>query len=391
MKKNEKIFIFTIIVLFFQICRNINLNIYIFILLTSYLFLYFFSIKVKMNKLSLTEKIFLISYIIIPINSIFYLKSNEYLIALGRYLVTFPFIMYCFLYLKLNKKLIYKIWEYFVYFNILTSFSVIYQIFFGEITFFAKSSFRSGVVRYASLAGSLTAFGTIGAFSLAIILFSNNEIFSEKKKIIYGIVIAFGMLLTLQKAAVANIIIVLILYIIFNLKKRKIYINLILFLILIFFIVFFFKDSILGKYIIKTLTYFKGNNSLDTKKDFLIRITELPINVIKENSIGLKNIVLGIGFKSLAGTLGLSKYPMAHNNYIDIILSGGMFSIFSFIALLLKIFFISFNQKIKILLIFSILITVNMFIGAASFYQPIMCVIIFVSISNLNNNKKIRE
>lgn len=187
------------------------------------------------------------------------------------------------------------------------------------------------------------------------------------------------MLLTLQKAAVANIIIILILYIIFNLKKRKIYINLILFLILSFFIVFFFKDTILGKYLIKTLTYFKGNNSLDTKTDFLIRITELPIKVIKENNIGLKNIFLGIGFKSLAGTLGLSKYPMAHNNYIDLILSGGMFYIFSFIALLLKIIFSSFKQKIKISLIFSILIIINMFIGAASFYQPIMCVIVFLT------------
>lgn len=183
MKKNEKIFIFTIIILFFQICRNINLGIYIFILLISYLFLYFFSIKVKINKLNFTERIFLVSYIIIPINSIFYLKFNEYLIALGRYLVTFPFVIYCFLYLKPNKKLIYRIWEYFVYFNILVSFSVIYQIFFGEITFFAKPSFRSGVVRYASLAGSLTAFGTIGTFALAIILFSNNEIFSEKKRL----------------------------------------------------------------------------------------------------------------------------------------------------------------------------------------------------------------
>ncbi len=95
---------------------------------------------------------------------------------------------------------------------------------------------------------------------------------------------------------------------------------------------------------------------------------------------------LGIGFPALAGTLGHPQFPMAHNNYFDLVFAGGILHFFSYLLLMLKIPIKVFKKKIKgreidlIDRIFSIsvfLILINMMIGAATFYQPVSTVITF--------------
>lgn len=386
MKKTELWLLVVIIVLLFQITRNINLMIYTGILLFAYIGLYttyiYESIKTRGNilfKVDMGELIFIFGSISIPIISLLYLPINEYFIALPRYLVTFPFIIFSLFYYNWNAKIIEKIYKSYVYFIMLSSLSIFYQVLFGPIYFFAEPSRREGLVRYASLAGSLTALGTLGAYALAILLFDKRSFF-KRQNIILQIIIILGMGMSLQKAAIANILVV---YGIKFLLKTKRKISKIILLILSLIIILtilntFYNNNVIYIYLRKIILYtFNSNSQTGTNQDVLDRILKYPKVVLIYNSIKLKDLFLGIGFKALSGTMGLSNYPMAHNNFVDVFLLGGIFFWFNYLILLIRNFFKNNNLLEKVL---CFLFLLNMLIGAATLYQPVSCVIMIVVI-----------
>lgn len=270
----------------------------------------------------------------------------------------------------------------------LAAVSIPYQIFFGPISFFADSSYREGLVRYSSLAGSLTALGTLGGYSLSILLLGGDVLFKKTNKIILIIVTIIGMLASMQKAAVINIIICMAAYFFISGNNNFLskVINVLSFGFIICTVYFIIKQTELDLYIDSLLNYTFSNQSEATERDLISRIWELPSIVMQYNNIGIISIILGIGFKALAGTIGLPHYPMAHNNYFDLLFSGGIFHLITFFILLINIpkkVVLKKIKKIKLnfidrsytLLIF--LFLVNMFIGASTFYQPISCIFIF--------------
>lgn len=395
----EKLLLITCIVLFFQVFRNVSLVFYIAILFLMYGLLYISFMlssqsSLKKMEFSICEIAFLFSYINIPLISLFYLSIADYMVALPRFLVTMPFIIFTFLYKDYTETFIRYLLKTFCYFMALSALTIPLQSLTGAISFFAASSTREGLERFASLAGSSTALGTLGGVALAVIIFSEDKIFKKKEKIILMVSIVVGMIMSMQKAALINILICIIGYIFLanhiNITKRII----IVIIIIISVASLISINPVTSEYFEKNFSYtFENDSSVGTKDDFLSRQTVLPILVVKKNGMIFRDFIFGIGFRALSGTMGLPSYPMAHNNYFSLLFSGGIIHLISFLFLISQILIhILTNLKNsnalgKVYLFIAILFMINMFIGAAEFYQPIMTVIIFVCINSFSKFK----
>ncbi|MBT9150540.1 MAG: hypothetical protein DDT40_00712 [candidate division WS2 bacterium] len=339
-------------------------------------------------KFKFIETIFIFSLIWIPFISLLNMSFNEYFVSLQRFLITFPFIIFCYIYKGFDWQLTKKFLRLFTIFMTVAGLTIPIQIIFGPISFFAESGFRAELVRYASLAGSLTALGTLGGISLGILLFSEDFLFDRRVRTILIILTILCMLMSLQKAAVVNIIICWIFFFLFY-GKNKLHKKVFSFIIygLIFYLFYnFTKNTYFGSYIDSIISYTFSRNLTAVEADLINRLWEYPSRVIKFHNMNVFDYFLGIGFPALAGTLGNPQFPMAHNNYFDLVFASGILHFFSYLLLMLKIPIKVFKKKIKgreidlIDRIFSIsvfLILINMMIGATTFYQPVSTVITF--------------
>lgn len=399
MNSTEKVFCFTVVVLLFQITRNISTTIYIGVLFLSYTWLYithFYSYKslsdINVNTYRPLTALFILSLMLIPPISMINMEMNEFLMAIPRFLVTFPFILFCFLYKShFSYKLIKQTSRIFCVFIALSALSLPYQIFFGRISFFATSGYREGLERYASLAGSLTSLGTLGALALVLLLFSDDILFGKIKKTLLIIVIMLGMFMSLQKAAVANVIICFVAFVLINGKssfiKRAIFAAVLC--ISVYGTYFLFKETQFAIYIESIFRYSLSDSSLGIEQDLLGRFWERPYTVIIYHDMDLLDYIFGIGLSSLSGTMGLPNLPMAHNNYFDLLFSGGILHFVSYLSLMIMIplkVIVKKSKGIRLNIIdrsYSIIIfllLINMTIGAGGYYQPIAAVIIFITI-----------
>lgn len=406
MNKTEKAFLFTVVVLLFHITRNINTTLYVGVLFLSYAWLYityFYRNRVIKNTSGIRFRpitlLFLLSLMWIPFISLLNMDMSDYLIAFPRYFVTFPFILFCFLYKEYNYELIKQVFRILCVFMAVSALSIPYQIAFGRIFFFAESGYRVGLERYATLAGSLTALGTLGALSLILLLFTDDMLFTKGKKTLLIIITLLGMLMTLQKTAVANIIICLVAYVLIDGKSSfiKRSFAVIGICLLAYGAYFIFRETQFALYIDSIFRYSVSDSSLGIKQDLMQRIWEYPSLVIKYHDMSFSDFIFGIGLSSLSGTVGLPKFPMAHNNYFDLLFSGGIIHLVSYLILMIRIplkVIINKLKGIKINIVdrsysmIIILLLINMLIGEATFYQPIATVSIFVTICSYDKVKR---
>ncbi|HBO0506615.1 TPA: hypothetical protein L4A91_005783, partial [Pseudomonas aeruginosa] len=91
------------------------------------------------------------------------------------------------------------------FFFSLAALSFLWQYVFGPIEWFAEASERAGGARFASLVGSLTAYGVmVGVPALASLFYLKGW-----ARVVCFFLLCLGAMLSLQKAALANIVIVL--------------------------------------------------------------------------------------------------------------------------------------------------------------------------------------
>lgn len=403
----QKAFLITTLILLFQIVRNISNVGYIGILFSSYGWLYLTYFLGKENSKAKAKfvfrpmrLIFLLSILWIPFISLLNMEMNEFAVALPRYLVTFPYLLFCYIYSGFNDLMAKKVLRLFVVFNVIASLTIPFQIVFGPIPFFTEPSYREGLVRYTSLAGSLTILGTVAGIALAIVLFSGDYLFKKANRNLIVVVLLLGMLMTLQKAAVANILICYTFYFLFygevRLFKKIVSILFGIVVIIIFFRVF--SETQFVSYIERSINYTFSGSSVGVSADMINRIWFLPSRVVTYNNMSFIDYILGIGFPALAGTMGNPQYPMAHNNYFDLLFSGGILHLVSYLYLLLKVP-VSLMRKMfkrikptnidRMYSVSIILILINMVIGAATFYQPVTAVIIYFIIFSYDKLKNI--
>lgn len=395
LNQTEKAIYLTMFILLFQITRNISNIGYVGVLFSSYAWLYITYLLSNRNgfinirrNFILSETVFILTLIWIPVISLINMTSTEYFNSIPRYLVTLPFIFFCAIYPKYDRLFINKTLKLFVLFSILAGGSIIFQLIFGPIPFFAEYSMRAGLIRYSSFAGSLTVMGTLGGIVLPFLMFTGDALYSNKKRNIMILLLLVGMMVSLQKSAIINIVIVFMIYFMFykgvTLLKKLIAIVTILILFII--TASILSDTIIFEYVSGLYNYTFTSTSFGVEQDLLKRLWELPSKVILLNKITGFDYLFGIGFPALAGTMGNTQYPMAHNNFFDLLFSGGVFHLLTYLWLLFRIplsvlkKFLN-NKNISYLdrsyVASTIVILSNMFVGAATFYQPVLSVIIF--------------
>lgn len=367
----------------FHLLRNISF-IYIFILFI--LFIYGINEAIKSQKK--------IPKNIVSISFIFYLLVTCYVLAISLiepsdsvagdlpklFIAPLAFIILYFLINKLNEFIIAT--DIFFAFYILSVISLIYQLIFGPISWFAPSSTRSGLVRYSSLLGSLTIYGTTCAIPIIYIFY---RVEKSILQLMFFMVISVGAIITMQKAAPVNILIGLFIGLVVKKSLRnvtQIIFGTFLMSIFIYICALIFPELTLSKYIANSIVSIFGpqidvgstviidtqlsSESLWERLQWLgLAITELQDDDIP------RAVLFGLGVVG-AGMGGNGVHP--HNSIYEILLMGGVTYLIIFITLFLATQYSLFklHDKFSRFLFYSnLLIFFNALFSSLFFLHPI--------------------
>jgi hypothetical protein len=207
--------------------------------------------------------------------------------------------------------------------------SLPYQVFFGEITWFAESSMRAGFVRFASLFGSLTTIGMVGAIGVISTLFLGKV--SNFQKALLLICIVTGLALSLQKAAVVNLVLAIVLSLYFANREVRSKITQIFFgLALVIFLGLPLIPDIqsIASATVQNFRFDENSEStgdVTVGESLLERTIDRPRNAIQ--SYGYEYLLTGVGIIGSAGALGLPEAESTHNTLADNALTGGVLNL----------------------------------------------------------------
>lgn len=207
--------------------------------------------------------------------------------------------------------------------TLVAALSIPYQFIFGPVEWFADSSERSGLARYASLFGSLTALGLVSGYGiLAAIMSIRTTAFSAA--VITGIVM--GAVLSLQKAAIVNMLIALLIVpFIKTIQVKKLF-------YMLLFLLFFFGG--VGSYFSDEISRFSDSfrlfsdsesgqtDDVSLAESINERIFDQPRVAIEYHGVG--SLWFGIGPVGGGGGFGFPDRPNAHNGIVELLLIGGV-------------------------------------------------------------------
>lgn len=376
----------------FHIVRNIS-SAYFFLLGASLLFFSFYFI-VNIRKIKFQSIFFIIyfSWFFASLISIITINDlSDVFIGLTRFWTAIPLIFVAIVLSTQSIETPVKIMS--VFFGVAALFYP-WQYSFGAIEWFADSSERAGGERFASLVGSLTAYGV----NLSFPLLGTLIYFKGVKRTALFCLIVMGALLSLQKAAIVNVFIVLLGACYLGTLKitTLVYISLIFTSIISSILYYDPKDGALGilsNQILGLLT-----SDIDISGDVTLwesvleRITTLPAEAIGYYSNEFL-MITGVGVVGGAGALGYPDVPMAHNGLVEIYLIFGLF-FGSFISLFLIYFlFISIsglkfrknihNIELRFLYFTYILWFFNYLFSGGALFHPIGSAIVWLVISRI--------
>lgn len=206
----------------------------------------------------------------------------------------------------------------------LAALSFVWQYMFGAVDWFAESSERAGGTRFASLAGSLTAYGTLVGFPVLVAV----VYFSGVWRLCLVLLLVLGALMSLQKAAIANVVIALLIgWRLGAVRIQTIVLGGLVACIGFLSLLLFDTqagDGIVMRFVIGNIT---SNSSLSADVSFfdsiIDRVTGLPAQALRFH--GNETLVAGAGVFGGGGTLGYPEIPMAHNGLIEILAIFGYF------------------------------------------------------------------
>ena len=316
-------------VLQLQVFRRLSLVGYMGILLIAYVYWFKsvpFTSKIKSKK---NGFLFLALYLFLPIFSLFTMPPSEYMTAIIRYGALMPFIVISFLYSEIIYDNVKDLIKIYILVVVASGVLMIYQVPFGRISFFADDTAgRLGYERYGSLMGSTTTYGT--ASLAAIIGLHNYKPFKAWLNIVCEVFIIIGGILCLSKAFFINIAIAYALMFIFGNKNRKVNVKkitdvLLTVVIIVGVLYLVIRNTFIGNYFRDMFRYTFLNDSLGINATLNNRLTTRPANTFAYHGLPyIYYLILGVGFKGYSGVLGLTQYPMCHNNYFDILLAQGL-------------------------------------------------------------------
>lgn len=321
---------FLLIIYCFQTARHLS-NLYL-IILTAAFFIFAIALIAK-NYLAQTNiiewyVILLLLYgtLMTILNAASYGSPN---VGIARLWVSAPLIIIGFI---LGRKQLDGPLRFIALFFILAALSYPLQYLIGPIGWFAEASERAGGMRFASLAGSLTAYGVL----LGVPVLYSLWFLSGPKRICVIGILTVGALLSLQKAALGNIALAIAMTLWLKKSKRDVLGSLVILCIvgLALGIALGGRDGFgIGiRYVQGIAT---GNGALTDDVSFgtsiVDRLSALPITAL--SFFGQGSLMAGAGSFGGAGALGYEDLPMAHNGFVELILIFGY--IFGGITILL--------------------------------------------------------
>lgn len=395
--KNNFYFLLLITVILLQSFRNATLIGYTLILMISYT-LFFLHYKYKKTNMRIVNTVFLFFYILLPIISFFMMPINEFVTAFIRYVALMPIAILGLVYPIYFQENMNSILKIFCIVVVTSSLLLIYQTFFGTIEIFGEIGERLGYIRYTSLLGSTTAYGTIAPVALLIINIYS-DIFSRKKGIFIQILIIIGGIICLSKSFYINILIVYGCLFLSqkhnkNVSIRKLIIFISTVFIGIFILLYIINYTPVGSYFNDMMDYTFNNQYNGVDADLMDRLTTLPKEAFNYHGVTIFSFLFGVGFKGYSGVLGLPIYPMCHNNYFDIILSQGILFFCIIMYIYIKSFILNFktdNNQGKFISIIILYILINMLAGQWSYLTTISMIFLLLIISDLNMKNYIKN
>lgn len=259
------------------------------------------------------------------ITLISFLISYPYDLGTGitRLWIASPMIVICSI---LSKRATAPAMKIYCYFYAAAALSFLWQYSFGAISWFAEATERANTVRFGSLLGSVTVYGSlVGSACLATLYY-----FSGLKKWAIFVILTLGAILSLQKSGFVNVVIALTIGAKLGFVSWK---QLVLLVIFCFagFVMLSSQERSNESLSYVMFDFLVGSIEGDSAKtgdvsmlqSILDRWSDLPLEAI--NYHGWENLGTGVGVYGGAGGLGYNDIPTAHNGLVELVLLAGYF------------------------------------------------------------------
>ncbi|MCY3018574.1 MAG: hypothetical protein NTW87_06030 [Planctomycetota bacterium] len=288
--------------------------------------------------------LYLFATVYVTTISPFWVELDEVLIAVPRLWFTLPFALVVMA--SVNKESHVRVLL-LTYITLVAvgCLSVPFQLVFAPISWFHEASARASLERYASLFGNLTAVGIVGAIGLIAVLMLHMHVLL---RLTLACAICLGLLCSLQKAAVVNLLLVPFVYLLFSRQRvtqRASRLLLTFGFILLIIAYLTVADERFGHHGEYLLSKIAGDDVISrpaTVDDPSLsasmsdRLSNYVPQMLEEN--GPMSVLFGAGARGLAGTVGLPQYTMAHTTYGDVLFAGGFLFALLLIALQVQLF-----------------------------------------------------
>ncbi len=279
--------------------------------------------------------------------------------------------------------------------------SIAYQIYFNQqIPWFTDSHMRGGYIRYASLLGSLSIYGSVAGYAI-IAIFSPKILENHILKYALAIIISAAAIFSLTKTGVIMVVSAFLLMAInygaINFKKL-IYL---LFSIFIFGIISYLivsNNDYLLNYLNTVLNFTFGSQWTLSNPDGIKYINDTPqitfdyiIHRLTQFSSGSFDyygpdiFLFGVGVWGGAGVMGYPDGVSSHSGLIDLLIIGGpiYISLFLILYLRVQIYFVkNLREDLNIFFFISnILFIFNMVFISGSSFQPSISIFFWLSVA----------
>jgi len=296
----------------------------------------------------------------------------------------------------------------FLFCYVLAALSVIYQIIYGQISWFAAQFVRAHLDRYASILGSLTIYGSIVGYGLIMVY---SPLLVEKKlliKIMLFFTLLSGAFFSLSKSGIVMIGLSFLVYLLFDFRSILQRMNfkslfyLILFLIIAALILIQIEEyriyynaivtqTIGAKSILSSGTGVYMDSPSVSLESIGKRLFHWSSEMLKE--YGNMVYITGVGLQGGAGTLGITDngthYISAHNAFGDLFFIGGLPYLLIFLILFFSTQCVLFADKDdqigRLFFMLNILLMANAFVASGSFFHPAISLPFWISIVYANS------
>ena len=299
-----------------------------------------FAYGLRRMKVTGAQLLILACYAYVVLVTLFYAQDfGDPGIGIARLVYLLPLVLYLFG-ARLDDWQAIRVWKLLGFFAVLAALSIFFQYVFGAVTWFAESSERAGTTRFASLAGSLTAFGSIvgPACFLAWLLIPRPLL-----RIALVLMFLIAALLSLQKAAILGAVLGVLLGVLAARQRSTpiasasvgvatLVLGAMVWHVLQAWLTPELQDAL--QVFVRGTIGEEGSGDVSIAESIRERFVDRPLASVEFH--GIQALLFGVGAYGASGALGYAQLPMMHNLLGEVlIVSGvGVFSIFAVTSML---------------------------------------------------------